>query len=631
MIHLIHEVSCHSETLQSLVATVERLSLPFKIHFIGEAARRDRFGVQRFRSYNVLETAEELKQRISPGDIVFFVTYKKGEKLARWLWLRDLQDIKVYGINHSIFCKAPPEWNRLILTRSKKNPVARARPYYQVEEPSDWTQPISIGVELPKKYFVLVGALRGILNASSDTNLSFAEKLPFPIVTLGTGNRVDQARIKQFGPVYCGLDDMMMNQIVKQSQGVVFLADPKKARNYKKKISGCFSLALKHEKALICAPEFYRSHFYQNGVDLTKAIQLLELSRAGEKAKLQKKRMVDHNTRLFRCLNKHGLVLVPPTRGMGSLGDEAIIISAVTQLQKQGHCVSMSQASRQWEEKLPGNPDGSPVRIFKSIDPSDTVLLCGADCLDGRYGGRGGLKKICAHVKALHIVGISARSCRFFDGLKIDSIRARDDETMAVLSGFPTIRCADPAYLLEPDKLDGALQQWIAQSQGVIIGVNFPSVKLVEPWLAFLVKDFPELSVIAIPHDFRNGHADLSAARETKDAAKRLAIRVWNGDYLESSRKVKGLVAQLDCVMSHKMHLCIAALGSGTPTIAFPYDTKFEGLRELFEENVLFVPNDKIDSSIDFQAHFEKKGRFSDRVQSVRELALQSLPTLEPM
>ena len=121
MIHFIHEVGYHSETLQSLVATVERLGIPYKIYFIGQAVRRERFGIHRFRPYEVLGNAKELKQKISPGEIVFFVTYRKKKEHARWLWLCDLPDIKVYGINHSIFCKVPPEWNRLILTRSKKN------------------------------------------------------------------------------------------------------------------------------------------------------------------------------------------------------------------------------------------------------------------------------------------------------------------------------------------------------------------------------------------------------------------------------------------------------------------------------------------------------------------------------
>jgi colanic acid/amylovoran biosynthesis protein len=49
-----------------------------------------------------------------------------------------------------------------------------------------------------------------------------------------------------------------------------------------------------------------------------------------------------------------------------------------------------------------------------------------------------------------------------------------------------------------------------------------------------------------------------------------------------SAAELKQLAAKLDGVVTGRMHLAIAALGSGVPVATFAYQDKFEGLLMLF-------------------------------------------------
>lgn len=47
--------------------------------------------------------------------------------------------------------------------------------------------------------------------------------------------------------------------------------------------------------------------------------------------------------------------------------------------------------------------------------------------------------------------------------------------------------------------------------------------------------------------------------------------------------KIKRLTGQLDLAITGRMHLVIASLGSGTPTLSITYQDKFEGLYRHFD------------------------------------------------
>jgi polysaccharide pyruvyl transferase WcaK-like protein len=55
--------------------------------------------------------------------------------------------------------------------------------------------------------------------------------------------------------------------------------------------------------------------------------------------------------------------------------------------------------------------------------------------------------------------------------------------------------------------------------------------------------------------------------------------------------QVKSVVAELDLVVSGRMHLVIAALGAGVPAAGIPYQNKFEGLfRHFGLDDVIVTP-----------------------------------------
>src|SRR5690606_38460727 len=59
-----------------------------------------------------------------------------------------------------------------------------------------------------------------------------------------------------------------------------------------------------------------------------------------------------------------------------------------------------------------------------------------------------------------------------------------------------------------------------------------------------------------------------------------------------SAAEVKTLCRELDFILTARMHLAIAALGSGTPAAAFDYHEKFTGLFRWFELPHLVQPGD---------------------------------------
>jgi polysaccharide pyruvyl transferase WcaK-like protein len=193
----------------------------------------------------------------------------------------------------------------------------------------------------------------------------------------------------------------------------------------------------------------------------------------------------------------------------------------------------------------------------------------------------------------------------------------RDEVSLARFAqstGQTAVLGADIAFLLEPGitspnaarAADWARDQ---RRQGrIVVGVNAggPTIEqmrgkgvsaYVEVLRRWLAADTAR-AVLLTPHDFRPSPiGDV----EAMDAIAS-ALRDGCDDRVEvlsppfSAWDVKGLCANLDGVLTGRMHLAIAALGMGTPPLSVAYRGKFEGLmRHLGLDGGLIAPEAFLD------------------------------------
>ncbi len=589
-----------------------------------------RFGLHSLRPFIRLGDAKEIRRYLKDGDILFLVTVERLDRTKRWHWTSTFRDLRIGGICHVTKCLAPENWQIFILTDSPTNPIHRAKPYFQVEEPDNFRSNNERKIDLPKSFFLVTGRFEGILKRSSVSTLNLAKQLPYPIVIVGHGAKEAKQSLEGLGSIHCGLSDSQLATIAEKSTAVLYLGDPRKAPEYLQKISGCFSLALKYGKPLICLQEFWQSHGFRNGITLGDKISLADLNSAAVSAKVQRKEMITKNEETINSLTRDRIVVIPPVRGTGSLGDQAVVRSVVTRLQAKGKSLAMALASSNWIDLLPTNPDGSKIEsIGDDVSEYDTVIYCGTDVADGRYGPRRKERALCERGRKSYVVGVSMTSAKFLDGLGVSGVTVRDADSLKYLDGYPTTSCADPAFLLTPTAPSQKVISWLESSPGEIIGISLPCLKAVEPWLSYISARFPNASLFPLPHDFRPQHPDIKVSDHTISIAKQIGLRVWSHGSIRSPSTVKWITSKADVVLSSRMHLCIAALGSGTPVIAFSYDRKFLHLQNLFGENVYIFENGSHEPIVGLlERLMPLRGCFVEMLDHVKSLAASSIPQI---
>ncbi|MDP2381112.1 MAG: polysaccharide pyruvyl transferase family protein, partial [Pseudohongiella sp.] len=166
--------------------------------------------------------------------------------------------------------------------------------------------------------------------------------------------------------------------------------------------------------------------------------------------------------------------------------------------------------------------------------------------------------------------------------------------------GIPASLCADSAFLLPPaSDPDPEAEAWIAAMRAAgrsPVGVNLNAHALA-PALAQIGTDAlidhianqlklageaNQLAFMLIPHDLRPQSADVPMLQAL---VRKLQLKGFpHTRYSPFSRPdiIKRVVGMLDFVITGRMHLAIAALGSGTPILAITYQDKFQGLYQHF-------------------------------------------------
>jgi len=310
----------------------------------------------------------------------------------------------------------------------------------------------------------------------------------------------------------------------------------------------------------------------------------------------------------------------------GSLGDEAMIEALSAELGRAGI------ERRLVLEFAPPGQVGPDVGAFvvrarlaglASLAPAlrsvDEVHVLGADMMDGHYSVMGSVRRVllagfAARLGAGRVtiasLGWNASPARqvvaALRGLP-GSVRicARDPVSAArleaALPGRLVERVADLAFLLPPDRTGARFEEtsaWLRaerEAGSILLGLNVAGLPddrgeaLLERHVEAvrqLVGQEGRIALLLLPHDTRRAPGQPSdgelALRAQEKLRPLLGERVRCLEAPVRPGTVKALAGQLDLVLSGRMHLAIAALGSGVPVACVGYQDKFEGLFDLF-------------------------------------------------
>jgi polysaccharide pyruvyl transferase WcaK-like protein len=252
------------------------------------------------------------------------------------------------------------------------------------------------------------------------------------------------------------------------------------------------------------------------------------------------------------------------------------------------------------------------IAFDKLIRQNHALFVMGADILDGKYGAAL-VQRIVAYCNHSVQLGIPATTLGFsFNRYprrptvhalsrlhpKV-TVNVRDQPSLdrfARIVGIPATLCADSAFLMPPaaDPAPDA-EAWIAAMRAAgrsPVGVNLNAHALA-PALAQvgtdaliahlaaqlrLAGEADKLAFMLIPHDLKPQSADTTMLQALEKQLQQSGFLHVRYTPIDRPDVIKRLVGLLDLVITGRMHLAIASLGSGTPTLSIAYQDKFEGL-----------------------------------------------------
>jgi polysaccharide pyruvyl transferase WcaK-like protein len=328
----------------------------------------------------------------------------------------------------------------------------------------------------------------------------------------------------------------------------------------------------------------------------------------------------------------------------GSLGDEAVITASCQHLKSvwSAHITLVGfDATEPWgkigliDERISVSgyfkSGGWPERrlLARALLNMDAFFVMGTDMLDGHYTEwhTAGLLTIGAQAAfsrvPTNVVGFSLkerpkasaiRGLRRISALPGVTTCVRDSVSLQRFRqavGERAILTADPAFLLQPDPGKHPMRTWIAERRAEgrqMLGLNLSShvydallpqdrdrilATIVQSVAALSARHGP-VAVVLIPHDIRPNFDDVAlceALGQRLGCAKGVEAAVMGPPY--RAGLIKSLSGAMDVILSSRMHLAIAALGSGTPTACITYQGKFEGLYQHFGVEGCTIAPDK--------------------------------------
>lgn len=332
-------------------------------------------------------------------------------------------------------------------------------------------------------------------------------------------------------------------------------------------------------------------------------------------------------------------VLILPASSPGSLGDEAMLIGLLSEVQ-QTNVERIGLVTYKTDDKWINISNVDEViclpqrryewiSFLKKISTYSHLFINGADVLDGHYSVAKSIRRIrVASIAAKIGLKTTVTGFSFRDNASIEVIEelqrlpnsvrlcVRDPVsyrrlTANIKSELDLV--ADLAFLLKPEKTSiyYKFKKIISECYvdgRIVIGINFNRqvlqsmdeqlvIELQNTYIYVICELYKwnkNIFFVLIPHDFRGDQSDFIKNEEIYSllpgAVKSNCTYV---DEVINSKEVKALVSLMDVVFSGRMHLAIACLGQGVPVGCLGYQGKFEGLYEHFclEDSIISPDN----------------------------------------
>lgn len=327
------------------------------------------------------------------------------------------------------------------------------------------------------------------------------------------------------------------------------------------------------------------------------------------------------------------VLIVPcdPWTVIGSVGDQAMITATIDYINQRFDDVSFWAvtaneqgdhvahelglgALRCWDER----PFLDTYADLLQRNEIDAVFVLGADVLDGYYNTVVAAKlllmaDVAARLGLLStVLGFSFNkvprselTC-FFDGLHESvNVHVRDPISYRRFREFSKCAAdlvADSAFLLKPNYSGASydeLRKWAETERGagkVVIGLNAHPLLLKAGdsagfdnlvhtiWNVLKnVSRARKVSWVLITHDYRDRVGDIEFVRRLSDVLRGGDVSFYVIPGVNTAAELKGFSSLMDGVVTGRMHLAIASLGSDVPVMALTYQDKFEGLFEHFD------------------------------------------------
>lgn len=318
---------------------------------------------------------------------------------------------------------------------------------------------------------------------------------------------------------------------------------------------------------------------------------------------------------LLRKLNGERAEIVVATPGTaGSLGDQALMQGLWDGLARP-EGAQLRQILLPGYDRIPTDPVGLPpvgianysflgdLKFLWSLRNARLFCVLGADVMDGVYDRHQALAYL--HFSDLAVrAGVAARIFGFSFSSRphpevVDRFKALSPEVTCCvrdpgslerferMTGRKGLLVADLAFLLDPEIRAPAAQAMAAWMVGErragagkprFVAVNANALnsqekqEVIVASFADLVEKLAaqhaDLRFLLLPHDFRSErsdaavsqaiHARLQPATQARACVLAPPFDAWDA---------KALVAECDLLVTGRMHLAVAALGTGTPVI----------------------------------------------------------------
>ena len=331
----------------------------------------------------------------------------------------------------------------------------------------------------------------------------------------------------------------------------------------------------------------------------------------------------------FHWKSGSSALFILPAERAGNLGDEAMLVGSIQQLRSQGIQkigIVIFELDAHWsnlgliDEVIVLNRGWDHFKFVHAAYRYASVYCIAADMMDGFYSD-----DATRRLTRLGTLAVKAGAAVSFLGFSFNehptpgsiqaiaqlptavNLFARDPISHARLTQLiqrPFSLVGDCAFLLKPaqdSEVVARVLQWIQdqrQHNRIVCGINvnnlllhqsekIDATELIHVYAKALIEIFerhPNLSILVIPHDNRGRVSDESLAHDLVNALPQ-SIEPYCAvlPFPCAAAEVKAVVAELDFVLTGRMHLAIACLGQGTPVAGIAYQGKFEGLFKHFD------------------------------------------------